>query len=482
MNITNTSAIVATLILFSFSSCQNIELGAENTTNNTSIPEGQTRLALTLANDSKEAEISWPVNIYIFNSDNTCTDTKTLTSATTSTEFTLLAGTYSLYAVGGMSNDSYNLPTKDNATSTSVLSLKDGVNEHADIMMAQQSGITLTAGQSSKQTLNFTRKVANITNLTITDVSEDVTEVTVTLSPVFGAVNLDGTFTDENKSSLTIKLTKDNTDGTTWKSDCNSYIFPNNGDMNIKYQFKTATTTREFNQTTSDITANHKISINANYKKEVLTASMTCVLSGATWDDDVTISCTIDEVNMTKIEDNNNTDDNTDGSVEPTADFEAKAGATIPELGENLSDTQKMFVIKKQVCGNNTYVTVMYRCEVYKISENKLTEQDEIKAAIDNKFTSNINTEKNKVGVIKSWRLPTLEELKYIYNNHEELSAATTIDYSLMKATGVNACYYCTDANKNIIGYTFFNGTEVTPNTSGEGSRINGFAIVKYTK
>ncbi len=481
MNITNTSAIVATLILFSFSSCQNIELGAENTTNNTSIPEGQTRLALTLANDSKEAEISWPVNIYIFNSDNTCTDTKTLTSATTTTEFTLPVGTYSIYAVGGMSSDNYNIPTKDNATSTSVLSLKDGVNEHADIMTAQQSGITLTAGQSSEQTLNFTRKVAKITNLTITDVSEDVTEVTVTLSPVFSAINLDGTFTDENKSSLTIKLTKDNTDGTTWKSDCNSYIFPNNGDMNIKYQFKTATTTREFNQTTSDITANHKISINANYKKEVLTASMTCVLSGATWDNDVTISCTVDEVKMTKIEDNNNTDDNTDGSVEPTADFEAKAGATIPELGQNLTTKTNTFfyVIKKETYGNNTYVTVMNRCEEIKISDTRLSNQAEIKAAVDAKFEKSIN--KNLTDIITKWRLPKKEELKYIHDNYNELVTATKND-KLMKFINASQCYYCTNADGDIVGYSLFNDTEVPLYTDGGGARLNGFAIVKYPK
>ena len=479
MNLSNTYIPVIVCSFLSLSSCQQIALeNEENTANDIIIPEGQSRLALKLAADANDAEISWPVSIYVFNSDNTCVETKALTTSASSADFTLPAGTYSLYAVGGMSSDSYSLPTKDSATSTTTLSLLDGVNEHADIMMAQQSDILLTANKSSTQALNFTRKVAKITSMTITDVPEDVTEVTVTFSPVYKAVNLDGTFTNIDTCTWSYELTKDNTTKTTWNCDCNSYILPNNGEMSIKYQFKTATQTREFTQTTSQITSNHKISLEANYKKEVLTASLICALNGATWDNDVNITCVVDEVKMTKVEDNSLPDDNTDDSTEPVADVEFTG--TAPEVGENINTgSTKVYVIKKQTYGNNTYVTLMYKIEESKISSDKLTEQEDIKKAVTTIFKDIIN--KKATAKISKWRLPTLNELKYIYNNYENLRTLTNTT-NFMKDTAESACYYCTDSNGDIIGYTFYNDKIVTLNTSGEGSRINGFAIVKYSK
>ncbi len=482
MNLPNTSSIIAVSFILSLSSCQQIALDNEEaaTTEDIVIPKGQSHLALKLATDNNNAEISWPVSIYVFNSDNTCTDTKTLTSSTTSTDFILPADTYTLYAVGGMNSDSYNLPTKDNVKSTYTLSLQNGANEHTDVMMAQQSGITLVADKSYTQTLNFKRKAAKITSMSITDVPEDVTEITVILSPVYKAVNLDGTFTNIDTSSWSYKLTKDNTTKTTWKSDCNSYILPSNGDMTIKYRFKTNTDTREYTQTTSNIISNHKISLEANYKKEVLTASMTCVLNGATWDEDVNINCTVDEAEMTKVEDTDNSDDNTDYSSEPVADIVAKAGETAPEVGTNLnSKGTDVFVIKKYIYGNYTYVTLMYKCQANEISKKKLTAQDDIKTAVETVFKEKINNK--ATATIKSWRLPTLYELKYMYNNYDNLCAAIGKS-SFIENYGETTCYYCTDANGDIVGYTFYNDKIVPLNTSGTGSRINGFVIVKYTK
>lgn len=480
MNLTNTSVIISTLVFLSFSSCQQIALdNEEDTTEEIVIPKGQSRLALNLTADANEATISWPVSIYVFNSDNTCADTKTLTASTTSTDFTLPAGTYSLYAVGGMSSDSYNLPTKENATSTTALSLQDGVNEHADIMMAQQSGITLTANTSSTQTLNFARKVAKITSVSITDVPEDVTEVTITLSPVFTSVKLDGTFTDTYASSWSYKLTKDNTTQTTWKANCNAYILPNNEEMSIKYQFKTNTATREYTQTTSQITANHKISIEANYKKEILTATMTCALNGAAWDNDVNITSVVDEVKMTKVEDNSTPDDNTDSGTEPVADIDAVEGAAVPEVGENVNTPNtKVHVIKKQTYGNYTYVTLMYQSEETQISKSKLTEQDAIKTAVETRLTT---LNKKKTYDVKKWRLPTLSELKYIYTHYDELCTAIGNDYFIRKFSD-SYIYYCTDTNGDIIGYTFYSDNIVPLKTSSTTNYINGFVVMRYNK
>ena len=480
MNITNTIPLAIVCSLLSLSSCQQIALdNEEKSTEEIVIPKGQSQLALQLATEANDAEISWPVSIYVFNSDNTCTDTKTLTSSTASANFILPADTYSLYAVGGMNSDNYTIPTKDNATSTSTISLMNGVNEHTDIMMAQKSDITLVADKSYTQTLDFTRKVAKITSMKITDVPTDVTEVTVIISPVYKAIKLDGTFTDIGTSSWSYKLTKDNTTKTTWNCDCNSYILPNNGEMSIKYQFKTDTQTREFTQTTSQITSNHKISLEANYKKEVLTASLTWGLNGATWDDDVNISFTVDEAKMTKVEDNTNPDDNTNYNTEPAADVVATTGKTAPEVGANLnSNGTAVYVIRKQIYGNYTYVTLMYQSEKNEISNKKLTEQQDIKTAVEKIFKETINNK--ETASIKQWRLPTLYELKYLYNHYDELRTIIKLE-SFIKKDNDYCCYYCTDSNGDIIGYTFNSDKVVDLNTNGVGSRINGFAIVKYS-
>ncbi len=119
----------------------------------------------------------------------------------------------------------------------------------------------------------------------------------------------------------------------------------------------------------------------------------------------------------------------------------------------------------------------MYQSEEGSISNTHLTEQKDIKAAVDTKLAT-IN--KKKVYNITNWRLPTLSELKYISNHYDELRTAIGLGSFIKKGSNYNR-YYCTDTNGDITGYTFYNDTVIEPLTNGTASYINGFAIIKYT-
>ena len=118
----------------------------------------------------------------------------------------------------------------------------------------------------------------------------------------------------------------------------------------------------------------------------------------------------------------------------------------------------------------------MYQSEVNKISDSQLTKQEEIKPAVETQLKE-LNTK--KVKGITAWRLPTLAELKYLYNHYDELVAIIKLKQFIKKDTD-NHCYYCTDTNGDIIGYTFNSDKIVTPNTKSTISLINGFVIAKY--
>lgn len=437
------------------------------------------RVAVTMADDAQQTgEVSWPIVIYAFDSNNSCAAVQTVTSATsTPTNVTLAPGTYKLYAIGGLDSDKYTVPSQDAATPTTTIALKDGATEHADIMTAQSGDITLTAGQTSSQTLSLSRNVAMITTVTIDNVPSDVQSVNVTISPLYDAINIDGSFTNRTSVSKTISLAKSATDNT-WSCEANAYIFPQGSSTEITYQFVTATATREFKQSTTQIAANHKIAIEAKYKQQPTTSTLACTLSGAQWGEDATVSNEIDEAQMTISGGTDTTkpdDSQTSTTTEPTAD--CTATGTAPALGAKYGTKMSTYVIKRQVYGDNTYVTLVYTWDQGKIATTTLTDQEEIKSAVDAKL-STLN--KSSYNNVNKWRLPTIEELQYVADNYTQLQKATGVTGLMEKATD-SYCYYCTKADGTVTAYTFKSNKEVTPDTKTAYSKIDAFVVVKYS-
>ena len=74
---------------------------------------------------SEEATVAYPVQVYVFQGDK-CKAAQTIGDEGQTLNIPLVEGTYSVYAIAGASATDYTLPTKENATTTTALTLKEG--------------------------------------------------------------------------------------------------------------------------------------------------------------------------------------------------------------------------------------------------------------------------------------------------------------------------------------------------------------------
>jgi hypothetical protein len=102
-----------------------------------------------------EATVSYPVQVYVFQGEE-CKAVQTIGDAGQTLNIALVEGTYSVYAVGGASATDYNLPTKEDATSTTALTLKEG--KSLTDLMAASAVATLVDGGTNTVTLGMVRK------------------------------------------------------------------------------------------------------------------------------------------------------------------------------------------------------------------------------------------------------------------------------------------------------------------------------------
>ncbi len=109
------------------------------------------------AAEGEEAYISYPANIYVFDSGDACVATTKLASGSDEISLKLPEGTYGVYAVAGADDVCYALPTKANASKSSAISLNPG-SVHSDLMSANNT-VSLAYGEENTLTLSLERKV-----------------------------------------------------------------------------------------------------------------------------------------------------------------------------------------------------------------------------------------------------------------------------------------------------------------------------------
>lgn len=394
-------AVVATLF-----SCEKYNVNAFFNKEANSVLNIKTRASA--AGETTESKISYPINIYIFY-ENSCVETTSIESGNSSISLKLPEGNYEVYAIAGADAENYNLPTKDNATKEYLISLKAD-KTHGDLMTAKNN-ITLAYGEENTLTLSLDRKVMLLENVSIKNVPSNVTAVSVTISPLYENILLNGEYSGEN-GSQTINLTK-GSDGTTWENDVNTYLLEACGQATIKVSLKTDAVTKSYSYTCSDeLKANYKINISGTYNENGITLNGT--ITGATWNGTKNINFNFDESGST-------TDVNTDGEVED----EQKEEETNKETDETATGIAPQagtlykgcYVLRTEQTGSGTKVTLMSTT-----SEKGLVyidnDQSSIKQAIDDKI-SDIAASTDG---IEGLRLPTLDELKYIKDNVDAIN------------------------------------------------------------
>ena len=343
-------------------------------------PKADGELKIRTRSASNDLEVSYPVIVYVMNSEGTCVSRETVVSAESALSIDLPSGEYNVYAVAGATEDAYTLPTMQTATPTSELLLKENA-KHGDLMAAS-STITLGKNETNQLTLNLARKVMKVTSLTINDVPADVTAVTMTFSPLCKSLRLNGTFNTASTSE-TISLTKQ-TDETTWTNSESLFLLPQTGSTTITIGLTKGEQTTYYSyacQQTLD--ANHELTIAATYAGD-RKITMTGSINGVAWGDPIDITFEFGE---------DNTSDNKGGDSNSSSD-------EVPEVHSVYKDC---YVLSVADDGNDKVVTLLHK-RADEISGSGKTEAA-VRAEIDAILPSfNING-------ITGWRIPTRADL-----------------------------------------------------------------------
>ena len=237
------------------------------------------------------ATVAYPVAVYVFEGDE-CKASQTIGDEGQTLNIALTEGTYSVYAVGGVSASDYVLPSVSNALTTSAIALQEG-KELTDLMTASAT-VTLVDGGTNTVTLGMARKTMMIQDVTIKKVPSAATAVTVTIAPLWQSLTIGGTYSTTNGSS-TIALIRQE-DGRTWRNSGSTYLLPPSSQpASVSVNITVDGTTKTYTYSTSDeLEAGYKINIDGTYT-EAVGVNLTGTIAGATWLGERTISFTFDE-------------------------------------------------------------------------------------------------------------------------------------------------------------------------------------------
>lgn len=418
-----------------------------------------------------DAIISYPVNVYVFNESNECVEYTTLATSEDVLSLNLIEGTYTIYSIGGTSSDSYTLPSKEDATATSVIQLASGKN-HSDVMTAKNV-VTLVDGEENNLTLAFERKVMQLQEIKIENVPSATTAVSVDIAPLYKDICINGGYSGDN-GAQSITLTKE--DATkTWSNTESIYLLPASGNATISVKMTNAEGTKSYSYTCADeFIANYKIKIQGKYTAKV-GVTLTGTITGATWAGEKTITFEFDE-NSSSGSTVTDPNEGTEGDNETTGDDETTGGETtnsdIPAVGTFYKDC---YVLKHDVNNTTNLTTVTLLSIAHYDIEITETDQESIKSKINNslgQFTIND---------ISNWRLINADELSYINENIESINKVFTDNnkgYAFIN--GTNVYYYYLSENNEIKTFIFDNKYNMTDRYPSGKNQLRAVTTIAF--
>ena len=356
---------------------------------------------------SNDATIAYPVQVYVFQGDD-CKAVQTIGDEGQTLNIPLVEGTYSVYAVGGAGSTDYNLPTKDNATTTTALTLKEG-RTLTDLMAASATA-TLVDGGTNTVTLGMTRKTMLIQDVTIKKIPTAATAVSVTIAPLWQALTVSGAFANAGQSQ-TIALTKQ-ADNRTWTNDATAFVMPPSSQpASVSVNITIGGTTKTYTYSTSDqLEAGYKINIDGTYT-EAVGVNLTGTITGATWLGERTISFEFDENGSSATENTENTEN---------------SGNTVPSVGDTY---QGCYVLAVNDEDDYAEVTLLSPMELEFYDANATTMQANIDAALATVTD----------GDISGWEVPTTAEASMMYDAREAIGNLSAGSYLCHGGTGYRA-------------------------------------------
>ena len=383
-----------------------------------------------------EATISYPVQVYVFQGEGSggsgaeCVAVQTIGDAGQALNIALTEGTYSVHAVGGASSTDYNLPTKDEATATSAITLRDG--KALTDLMAASATATLADGGTNTVTLSLQRKTMLIDDVTIKQIPSAATAVSVTIIPLWQSLTIGGTFSTAGQST-TIALTRQD-DGRTWKyvdpesigdgADGGLFMMPPSSQpASISVNITVGGSTQTYTYSTTDqLEAGYKLTIDGTYT-EAVGVNLTGTITGATWLGVRTISFEFDENGSNASGTNGDTGNGEANNGQGNGDPSQNTTGEFPAAGDTY---QGCFVLASTTAADGL------SAELTLLSPTELTDIFDTTPAT---MQSNIETALSTVtsGGISGWEVPTTAEATLIYDARmaiDNLSASSYLCYS----------------------------------------------------
>lgn len=368
-------------------------IGCEKSLSVEGAAEGSSVLSVITRSGETDAEVSYPVTVYVMNQEGVCVRRQELASASDQLSLKLQPTTYQVYAIGGAADEAYTLPSIDEATATSPIALKTG-ETHGDLMAAYNT-VTMGENESNTLTLTMSRKVMELRTVQIKGVPSAVTAVSVMFSSIYDNLLLNGNYS-EGTSAQTMTLARQ-ADNTTWQNSIEQYMLPANGKPTITVKMTTGETTKSYSYNCpQELEANKHIDITGTYTGGELT--LTGVITGATWNGTTTIEFTFNETNAETTDSGTTGDDSGDDTGGGSSESGVEDG-TAPAVNTLYKDC---YVIDSYTEGDYKFVTVIHKNE-QAMSGAGTTEESllsDIEAAL---LTFDING-------ITGWRLPTKSE------------------------------------------------------------------------
>ena len=242
---------------------------------NSAVPEpaesGEGQLRIVTRGD---VETPLQTRLYIFNDAGQCIQLLSPDEHEQFVTTSLTAGTYDLCGIGSKDFSNFVLPTVEEATPTTEVIVATG-KQRGDLLIGHEQ-ITLEDGDRENIDIQLERKVTHITSIVIHEVPNDVEQVSVSITPMYRKLLLNGTFEDPT-GTYTVNLT--DLGSGDWEAAPDEMILPSDGHPTITITFTKNETPKSHTYTAAQsINANTNVTLEGTFvgqKGIVLTATMT---------------------------------------------------------------------------------------------------------------------------------------------------------------------------------------------------------------
>ena len=242
---------------------------------NSAVPEpaesGEGQLRIVTRGD---VETPLQTRLYIFNDAGQCIQLLSPDEHEQFVTTSLTAGTYDLCGIGSKDFSNFVLPTVEDATPTTEVIVATG-KQRGDLLIGHKQ-ITLEDGDRENIDIQLERKVTHVTSIVIHEVPNDVEHVSVSITPMYRKLLLNGTFEDPT-GTYTVNLT--DLGSGDWEAAPDEMILPSDGHPTITITFTKNETPKSYTYTAAQsINANTNVTLEGTFvgqKGIVLTATMT---------------------------------------------------------------------------------------------------------------------------------------------------------------------------------------------------------------